>query len=262
VREHVYERDVVVMGGSLEALLYAYSTNSTVFLSETHTPFEFDDTERDWGFLGFEPEKSLKLLEVWNRLYTALAMGGLVLNPLETQNWRLEDSLLTFITPKNGKITVNAKKFLLFDEPTEVCKVYDWFDMTSGGATDRELLESLDDCFVSKLMFFPSKRANVQRSKDVVSVSTLSCDQLEDPEYSEGIARLKALSLMKKAGMRGKKNGVNKRGTPLHYALKIEHSYREVIPVLKPFMPIGSVLSLKKQKGAMWRLTEDLFKRK
>ena len=95
--------------------------------------------------------------------------------------------------------------------------------------------------------------------KDLVTESQLLLQDLEDFNYSEGIARLKALDMMKAVGMRGRKNGTNKKGLPVHYALKIEHSYREVKPVLETHMTAKQILKSKPVKGKLWKLTKDLF---
>jgi len=261
VKEHVYERDVVVIGGSLNALLFSYFSDSPILIVEPRLPFEFDEAQEDYSFLGFE-EASPKLINVWNRLYILLSMAGNLLSPFEIQNWRLEEDELVFITPQNKKIVTKCNQHLLFDKETGQYKVYDWFDMTSGGRHDRETLEDHDSDFVSKVIFFPSKRAYIQRTKHAVTVSKLSEEELNSVEFSEGITRLKALDMMKAVGMRGKKNGVNKKGKPQYYALKIQHSFREINPILRSHLTIKEILNLERNKGKMWKLTKDLFTHK
>ena len=112
---------------------------------------------------------------------------------------------------------------------------------------------------IKKIIFFKSRRPNINRTKDAVAISVMSDKTLNDINYSEGIARLKTLDIMKKAGMRGTKNGVNKRGTPLYYALKIEHSYRETQNILKPNKTMKQIIKMKQKKEKAWKLTNDLF---
>ncbi len=257
MKDFIYERNKVVIGSSLESLLYAYKTNSAIFIKEPSVPFEFIKAEQDFSFLGFD--QCPMLINVWNRLYILLSMGGLLLNPFDMQNWRQERNKLIMITPQNNRVVVRSRNFKTFDEPTDMYYVYDWFDVKSGGKHDLDLLENSEDDFIKKIIFFKSRRPNINRTKDAVAISVMSDKILNDVDYSEGIARLKTLDIMKKAGMRGTKNGVNKRGTPLYYALKIEHSYRETQNILKPSKTMKQVLKMKQKKEKAWKLTNDLF---
>lgn len=253
----IYDRKKVIIGSSIESLLYAYMTDSSIFIKDPCVPFEFTRAKEDYSFLGFE-EPPLEI-NVWNRLYILLSMGGLMLNPFEMQNWRREENKLIMITPQNKKIAVRSRNFKDFDELTDNYYVYDWFDAKSGGKHDLDSLENSEDEFISKIIFYKSKRPNINRTKDAVAISLLTGDKLNDLGYSEGIARLKTLDIMKSAGMRGTKNGVNKRGVPLYYALKIEHSFRETQPILKPNRTIKQIIKMKRKKEKMWNLTKDLF---
>ena len=257
MKDFIYERNKVVIGSSLESLLYAYRTNSAIFIKDPSVPFEFVKAEQDFSFLGFKEQPLL--INVWNRLYILLSMGGLLLNPFDMQNWRRESNKLIMITPQSKKIVVRSRSFKVFDEPTDMHYVYDWFDVKSGGKHDLDLLENNEGDFIKKIIFFKSRRPNINRTKDAVAISVMSDKTLNDINYSEGIARLKTLDIMKKAGMRGTKNGVNKRGTPLYYALKIEHSYRESQAILEPSKTMKQVLKMKQKKEKAWKLTNDLF---
>ena len=253
----VYERKKIIIGSSFESLLYAYKTGTPIMLIEAVTPFEFDIAKEDFSFLGFN--KKVKYISVWNRMHIIMSMAGLLLNPFETKSWRTEENSLIFITPQNKKIIIKCEECVSFDKKTDKYDVYDWFDTHSGGKHDLDFLENEGDEFISKILFFPSKRAQINNIKDVVSVSKLTEEQVTSINYSEGIARLKTLDTMKKAGMRGTKNGFNKRGIQLHYALKIEHSYREVKQVFDPMYTIKHILENVELKEEMCKLTKDLF---
>jgi len=137
--------------------------------------------------------------------------------------------------------------------------VYDWFNVKSGGQHNFEKLKDPENFFVQFLRFHPSLRKNVRKIKDVVAISSMTEKELPDINYSEGLARLKTLKMMKEAGIKGKSNGISKRGYKLHYAIKIEHSHREVIPKIKYKMSIKKILDLKQSKGKLWKLTKSLF---
>tara|TARA_R110000824_G_scaffold307169_3_gene494656 strand:- start:195 stop:995 length:801 start_codon:yes stop_codon:yes gene_type:complete len=262
VKDHVYEHNTIILGGSFNSLLYSYFSDAPILIADPQPPFEFDEALEDYSFLGFDKEEPLKLINIWNRLYILISMRGNLLNPFEIQNWRLDEGELVVITPQNKKIVTKCNEHLVFDKETGDYNVYDWFDMISGGRHDRKVLEDYGSSFVNKIVFFPSKRPRIYTIKDTVAISKLSEQNLLDIKYSEGIARLKTLDMMKAVGMRGKKNGVNKKGKPLHYALKIQHSYREAKPILKNHMTIREILNIERNKGKMWKLTKDLFTHK
>jgi len=251
----VYEK--IIIGSSFESLLYAYRTGTPIMLIEAVTPFEFDFAKEDFSFLGFD--KRVKYISVWNRMHIIMSMAGLLLNPFETKSWRTEENSLVFITPQNKKIIIKCEECISFDKKTDKYDVYDWFDTHSGGKHGLDSLENEGDEFISKILFFPSKRAQINNIKDAVSISRMTEDQVTSVDYSEGIARLKTLGTMKAAGMRGTKNGFNKKGIQLHYALKIEHSYREVKQIFAPMHTIKYILENVQLKEEMWNLTNDLF---
>ena len=78
--------------------------------------------------------------------------------------------------------------------------------------------------FVSSIYFYPSLRVTSGEYSDAVAVSYMNKKQLSDPDWSDTYARLKAISVMSSAGIRGRTNGPNRR-----HNLEVAHSHREVI---------------------------------
>ena len=65
---------------------------------------------------------------------------------------------------------------------------------------------------------------------------------------------------MKQVGIRGTANGYNKKGVTQHYAVKIEHMYREVFEEQNNKLSIEEVLSYEDKKGTnLWNLTQKLL---
>jgi hypothetical protein len=66
--------------------------------------------------------------------------------------------------------------------------------------------------------------------KDAVAISFLDKKQLNKFEYSDTYARFKVLDMMKKAGIRGARNGRDSRNPEKYkyYALKAETAHREI----------------------------------
>jgi hypothetical protein len=141
--------------------------------------------------------------------------------------------------------------------------VYDWFNIKSGGKTEFEEIHD-DENLVKKVIFYDSKRVGNggKGRKDLVSVSHMQTQDLQDYENSESYVRLKTLQMMKDAGMRGRPNGYSKLGTQLHYALKIDHTHREILKKYKPkYTMIQSFRQIKEEKE-IWKLTKKLLHQK
>jgi hypothetical protein len=66
--------------------------------------------------------------------------------------------------------------------------------------------------------------------------------------------------MMKDAGIRGQSNGYNKYGKQLHYAIKIEHMYREVYYKYNNGHDIEDLLKIELNKESqLWKLTQNLI---
>ena len=96
--------------------------------------------------------------------------------------------------------------------------------------------------------------------KDVCAVSVISEKELNSLDYSEGYARIKTLKMMKEGGIRGQSNGYNKKGLQLHYAVKIEHMYREVYYNYTNGHSVEELLEKQLDiKSDLWKLTQNLI---
>ena len=97
LEKHVYSHDTLVIGGSLPALLYAYTNSLPIVFATAHHPFEFDviDTEKDLKFLGIDSTIPTTYLQIWNRLVFLLGMAGLM--PLSdlAENMRIKERQLS-----------------------------------------------------------------------------------------------------------------------------------------------------------------------
>ena len=114
--------------------------------------------------------------------------------------------------------------------------VLDWISVRRGGNHPYDYIEDEDSKFVKKLVFYPSERITGKRStiKDACSVSILTDRQLRSLDYSETYVFLKARDMMKKAGLKGSRNGTQAyNGKPAYLSLKIAVNDREVFPLHK-----------------------------
>lgn len=252
----------LILGGSLESLLYAFVHEIPIVISNPIIPFELEtmDYDGDFKFLGYDHAREIYKSEMWDRLSFILSMAGLIMLPNTIKNMRQEDKKLVFATQGNSRTTINYKTLITFDkESDEFLHVYDWFDIRSGTKIIRSKISDLED-FVKEVYFYQSKRPGMKGGlKDLVTYSKINCLEINDYEKSVSFCRLKAINMMKEQGLRGTANGYNKRGTALYYAIKLDHTHREIIKEYTPKFNFKKTLAKRKDKGSTWNLARKLF---
>ncbi len=260
LKEHVYEYDTVVVGGTFEAVLYSFLNNLPLFYSKLKPPFEFDFfvPELDLSAFGIENETK-KLIglgvdkcigarkkHLFERILFVLSLAGQVPLSGKANLINIENELLNIITHGNRMVRVCADNIIIFDDeninglpvPTpaqKIYKVYDWINVRSGTVHRYDLLQT-DEDFVRELFFYPSARIDGNHDKkDAVAVSIMNEQQLEDIDYSDVYVRFKALDMMKEAGIKGRRNGrdVNNPDRIIYRAIKIETAEREIVQTSK-----------------------------
>ena len=254
--------DRLVLGGSLESLLYSFVTETPIIISTPIVPFELEtmNYDEEFKFLGYENKREIYKSEMWDRLTFILSMAGLVMMPNTIKNVRKENNKLVFTTQGNSRTTVRYNTLVSYDKIDEkTMHVYDWFDIKSGSKITLDFIADEGE-FVSKIYFYKSKRIGSKKtSRDLVAYSKINKEEIYDYEKSESFCRLKTIQMMKQAGLRGKPNGYNKRGTALYYAIKLEHTHREIIKDYKPLHSFEQTLSRRKKQGDVWNLAKKLF---
>lgn len=257
----------LITGGSLESLFYAYATETPIVITQPYIPFEMETVEfhKIFELLGYNSSQSLLKVQLWDRLAFVLSMAGLVMMPNNVRNVRQEPSRIVFVLNDNSRFVLEYNTLISFDKHLAGrVGVYDWFDVKSGSKTIlQQLLDDKGD-LVNKVIFYDSRRkGNIGRGrKDLISVSCFKENELLDYECSEGYVRLKTLQMMKEAGMRGTPNGYNKKGLQNHYALKIEHTHREIIKKYKPKYTLEQTFSKMTKEKEIWKLTKKLLHHK
>jgi len=256
--------DELVLGGSLTALLYAYKKNLPILIDIAHVPFILEEVPSHWdlSFLGFKKRGEYKKSQVWDRASFLLAMAGLVIFPNNIQSFRLEKDKVQIIGLDNKRMSVYYNKLIEFDRDSEdYLMVYDWFAVHSGSRHDWEVIPDPSINLCHLLLFHRSTRPRTRKDvKDVCAVSRVSRESLNSLEWSSTYTRIKTLKMMKEIGIRGRSNGYNKNGRTLHYAIDIEHMYREVFEEQKNETTIEEILSWEDKKGTnLWNLTQNLL---
>ena len=160
---HTFSIDELILGGSLESLLYAYKTETPIIIDKSRRPFELDmaPSELDWSFLGYKPETDVGSLRLWERLSFLLSLSGLLLFPNSIENITEHHNRLVIVTHNMRKLEVTFNKLRKFDTNfTNYAWVYDWFAVRSGGKHDIDFLED-EEYLAHKLIFHPSQRIGV-----------------------------------------------------------------------------------------------------
>jgi len=260
LNHHIYEVDELVVGNSLEAVSYAFLNQKNIILNDVGKPYFFDffdATAKLDKYLVDAVEYELTTptgskivgtskLEVWEKLVFCLSLAGLIPASDKVYSMRIEDNNLFKITTDNSRVLrFKFDKLRIFDSkninglenPKEVdnFKVIDWIDVRSGMKHEYDYFGT-EKNFVKDIYFYPSPRTGDKQRKDLVTVSYMTKEQLEDFEYSDTYVKFKVLDLMKKAGIRGARNG-RKPSNPEQYnyhSVKIETSHREIQKNEKP----------------------------
>lgn len=257
IRDINFTYDKVVIGSSLEALLYSFLNNLPFVYTNSRCPhrFSFFEPDVDLSFFGIQnetrtlvgptSEKYIGISKdtVWERLYFYLSLAGL--NPLadKLSSIRIEDGVLKAFSHKARMAKIQFEQLIVFDAegilgipepefiPPKKYKVYDWINVRSGLKHEWDWIDWLgSSSFVSHILFYPTDRIDGdQVFKDAIAISYLTEEMLGHFDYSDISARFKVLHMMKKAGIKGPRNGFHPKDKTrqLYRGVKIETSHRE-----------------------------------
>ena len=251
----ILEYDSIILGSSLNAILFGAQNFFPVIFSDFRSPFRFDylEPEIDLSYLklphGLRP-KSLttfdKEIEVgypkhvlWERMMFLLSMNGQVpLSNLCSSIRAFDNSISCYNEyAKIAEIKFNTCYYFgdanvhgLFDQKaldnhSYIC--YDWVAFNKGGKHDIDFFETSSN-FVKRVWFYPSDRIDGNTPvKDACVLSILTKDQIRDFGYSETMAKFKLISEMESRGMKGQFNGYGPSGNPKYYKFKTTHTRRD-----------------------------------
>jgi hypothetical protein len=261
-----YHFDKLNFGGSLECLLHSFLNDEQVLLIERLYPFELDTFEysEEVKFLGYDNKRKIYKSEMWDRLTFLMSMTGQIIMPNIVVANRREKNKVTLVTEHNKRITIGFDKAIVFEEVDyENVDVYDWFHVRSGNNHQYNIIEDNAHKFVHTLHFYrPNRIGSNSNKRDVCAASHMPKDELNSPHCTEGMARLKALKMMKNAGINGQSNGYRPSGAHNYYPIKIEHAYRETQHRYKPVKTLESIIENRKRGGRSWNLAKKLFRHK
>lgn len=250
----VFEYENIVIGSSFSAVLYAFVNNYPIFFAEERRPFRFDylDPKFDLSCLRIENEaKTLTTLGnekiigyskelLWEKLLFLMAVEGK--SPLSNLCGTIRyDGNSVVCSNEYSKImeltfdrcfyfgdrkTTGMVQQNKLDEDTYIC--YDYIGFNKGGKHEIDYIET-QDSLVREIWFYPSDRIDGNTPvRDACAVSLITESQKTDFEYSQTMARFKAVHEMESRGMKGAiASGKTSAGNPKYYKFRTTSLYRE-----------------------------------
>jgi hypothetical protein len=243
----IFEYDKVVIGSCLDAVLCAFNNQYPIFFTNPARPFRFNylppaanleclkinqlpkslTTPHEQKVVGVSEEI------LWERLLYLLSLEGN--SPLSDLchsirydgervvcsneyskifEFKFNECLYFDDASSHGFVSKNT-----LDEDSYIC--YDYIAFNSGGKHEIDYLHTGDD-FVSEIWFYSSDRIDGDTPvRDACAVSRLTERQLLNFDYSETMARFKAVYEMELKGMKGKfAHGFTTAGNPKHYKFR------------------------------------------
>ena len=261
-----YHFDKLIVGGSLESLLYSFVSDTKILVLEPLYPIEVFSLQYkpSLRLLGYNKDETIMLSELWDRITFVLSMIGSIVSPNIITSYRESDNKIITITQRNKRVTYSADELVYFDKiDKNNITMLDWFNVRSGNNHNHTIIEDQENTFISKIHFYRSLRLGGNSNmRDILALSEFTTKESHMVDHSEGIARLKVLQMMKKEGIRGQSNGFDKDGRRLHYALNIEHTYRENREKYTPLYSLEELLNQEPNKEEQWNITKKLFRHK
>tara|TARA_Y100000310_G_scaffold324552_1_gene386526 strand:+ start:636 stop:1577 length:942 start_codon:yes stop_codon:yes gene_type:complete len=258
INNHVHKYSDIVIGSRLNAVMYAYLNGYPLLLNKHEPPLPFELFPHNTNLDTFGVDKTeISLVtpggiekfgnsksELWKRLCYSLSLSGLMPLSDNASSMRIEDEILKVFPSSAKMIKFKFSQLHIFDgENVEglinysddvLYQVADWIDVRSGMVHKYDRIEDTS-AFVKCIHFYPSERIEGNHNKkDLVAISHLTKQQLNDINYSDTYVRFKARNMMKQLGLRGKRNGKNPNyphssARPYKYGpLILENSRREI----------------------------------
>ena len=254
MKEHVYEYESVIVGNCVNALMLGFETSRPVLTLGSTEPFFFErfTPKSKLDQIGFENTKEfietptgqiqvgINKRDVYRKLSFVMSLAGLL--PLSNQAVsmrRTDDSTIKVILDHARSVKFKFENVVIFQnsllEPESPPKymVLDWMNVRSGMVHPFDRIEGTSQ-FVNCIHFYPSERIDGEHDKkDLVSVSYLTREQMDSYEFSDTYARFSVIDKMKKAGIRGARNGRDTKNPNKYkyYSVKAETARRVTYPM-------------------------------
>jgi len=188
----------VVIGSSLEALLFAYYGKYKILYCKNEQPHQLDTME-DFGL-------GTSTLEAWRKHALLLSLAGYV--PFENRIKHIryvDENTIIVITHEDSSVTVKFDKLYVYDDTnfldlpislkktTDNVRIVDWFYTGKNCRTKIEYVEQ-EEKFMNQIYFYEdeSKRKTKRRDACVVTY----CKRKDVEKYQKHIVKIKLESIM------------------------------------------------------------------
>ncbi len=244
----------MIVGRTLESLLYAWRTQQRIVLVDPVYIFRFDEQFKGYDF-SFMNAKNPK--ELWTNLCFVMGFTSLLLFPNNVQSVRKSDVGLDVFTKGSKVRKVFADDVQYFDQKEDDSyNVYDFFDTRATKPHNIWQIKG-DDNFVKKINFYISPRVDKGNTKDLVTSSQMTHQQLLDPDWGNGIVKLKVLRMLASEGITGHLS-VRTETKTYYKKPKIEFFKRVISERWKPSLSFDDIFKMEQQKGEAWKIVQKL----
>tara|TARA_Y100000310_G_scaffold150201_1_gene149611 strand:+ start:16808 stop:17659 length:852 start_codon:yes stop_codon:yes gene_type:complete len=217
-----YSTEHVVVGGTIEALAYAYINKYPIVWTENILPHMFDwfPADKDLSpWLMINKQRKLQTTSndiikagssksaLHAKLQMALSLEGFNLGGNSINNIRVDkkkQELRLFFSTGSREMVVRYKQLHVFDDQYVEGLVYkkksgqkfeviDWFHCKNFKLHNFDLIP-IGDNFAHRAIFYKSFRSGF--IKDMVVISHLTLEEITNSDYSDALIRMKLESIM------------------------------------------------------------------
>ena len=111
--------------------------------------------------------------------------------------------------------------------------------------------------FANRINFYRSPRVDNGITKDFVVSSVMTPEELLDPDWGNGIVKIKALRMFASEGITGMLSVKTEKKT-YYKKPKIEFYKRVVSERWQPMLSFDEIYNMKQEKGEAWRMAQTL----
>lgn len=231
----------VVIGHSVESVLYAYLNGHHHVQSAPNLPYFFEEYN-DFALFGTTNKK-----QIWQKLKMHLGLLARGLDYPDLKQIRIEDETISLFSDSLlcrfgfqecyvfETLNVAHESKIIEHAETSYMVVDDFKVSRMGKSTTHIDPVQTSDDLLNQAYFYNSMRIDGAKwVTDVITVSNLKQEELQDFDYSDTIVMFKLRKLIRDMGFKGlKEKGKYKNGTDIYKKPTVQHIKRYVTPVDK-----------------------------
>lgn len=240
----------MILGKTITSLLYAWRLQEKCILLDPYLFHPLSEEFENINFSDFQVQNAKQFSE---NLLFIMGITNLLQHGGNVANFR--DG--TIITKGNRRIETDSAAQIFDAKFSGFNEVFDHFHWRAGQSHQKTIVKSQDN-FCKTLVFYPSTRNGVNTlTKDFTAISYLTDKELLDPDYGQGMARIKTARILKSEGLRG--DFAWQRGDKKYYkSIKFDFAGRDVLPKVEQMMTFKEVWNMKQKQGEPWKMWKRL----